>query len=172
MGTKVAAVKQGRETIPVDIGLEREDRKRLAELLEQALANTYVLYAKVQGVHWNVTGPNFFGIHKMTEEQYEDLADSVDELAERIRAIGFLAPTRLQTLLEMSKIEEAGRDLQPHQMLDILAKDHQAVAASLREAVKEADDVDDVFTADMLTARIGKHEKFAWMLRASAAPVA
>lgn len=169
MTAKMAA-KAGRETIPVQIGLEGADRKRLAEMLSQALANTYVLYAKIQGVHWNVSGPNFFGIHKMTQEQYEDLAQSIDELAERIRAIGYLAPTKLQTFLELSQIEEAGRDVKTHDMLEMLAKDHQAVAKSLREAVAEADDVDDVFTADMLTARIGSHEKFAWMLRASASP--
>ncbi len=166
--TAKMAVKAGRESIPVQIGLEGVDRKRLAELLTQALANTYVLYAKIQGVHWNVSGPHFYGIHKMTQEQYEDLAESIDELAERIRAIGFLAPTRLQTFLELSQIEEAGRETKPNDMLEMLAKDHQAVAKSLREAVNEADEVDDVFTADMLTARIGSHEKFAWMLRASA----
>jgi starvation-inducible DNA-binding protein len=159
-----------RETIPVAIGLEREDRKRLAEVLEGALADTYVLYAKVQGVHWNVSGPSFYAIHTMIEEQYEDLADSIDELAERIRAIGYLAPSRLQRLLERSRIEEASRDLKASDMTEVLAKDHQAVAKSLRDAVKEATAIEDVFTADMLTARIGHHEKFAWMLRAAAAP--
>jgi len=169
---KPAVVKPDRESIPVTIGLEQKDRKRLAELLEHALADTYVLYTKVQGVHWNISGPSFYSIHKMTEEQYENLAISIDELAERIRAIGYLAPSRLKQFLEMSSIEEAGRDLKPADMPEVLARDHQAVAKSLREAVKEADEVEDVFTADMLTARIGHHEKFAWMLRAVAAPAA
>jgi len=172
MNKPAAAVKPAHEPIPVSIGLEGKDRKRLAELLEHALADTYVLYTKVQGVHWNVSGPGFYSIHKMTEEQYENLADSIDELAERIRAIGFLAPSRLQRFLELTSIEEAGRDVKPAAMVETLAKDHQAVAKRLREAVKEADEVDDVFTADMLTTRIGHHEKFAWMLRAIAAPAA
>ncbi len=157
------------ESVPVNIGIEGKDRKHLAELLESALANTYVLYAKIQGVHWNVAGPNFYGIHKMTEEQYGDLNQSIDELAERIRAIGYLAPTKLATFLKLSQIKEADELGDARAMLETLAQDHQAVAKILRAAVKEADEVDDVFTADMLTARIGSHEKFAWMLRASAA---
>jgi starvation-inducible DNA-binding protein len=161
-----AAVKPSREAIPVTIGLEREDRKHLAALLEKALSDTYVLYAKIQGVHWNVAGPMFLAVHKMTEEQYEDLATSIDEIAERIRALGYLAPTKLARFIEMSDIDEAGHEPNTHTMIDILARDHQTVAKSLREAVGEADKVDDVFTADMLTARIGKHEHFAWMLRA------
>jgi starvation-inducible DNA-binding protein len=137
-----AAVKPSREAIPV--GIEGADRKHLAELLEKALSDTYVLYAKIQGVHWNVAGPLFLSVHKMTEEQYEDLAESIDHLAQRIRALGYLAPTKLARFLELSD-------------------------KSLREAVSEADNVDDVFTAYMLTARIGRHENFAWMLRALAA---
>jgi starvation-inducible DNA-binding protein len=169
-----AAAKPARESKTVDTGLELPDRKKLAELLEKALANTYVLYAKIQGVHWNVSGPSFFSIHKMTEEQYEDLATSIDELAERIRAIGFLAPTTLARVLEVSEVKEMGHESDAGVMVEALVRDHQKVARILREAVGEADKVDDVFTADMLTARIGSHEKFGWMLRAlvsGAAPV-
>lgn len=163
-----AAVKQSNEAIPVTIGLERADRKRLAELLEKALSDTYVLYAKIQGVHWNVSGPMFLSVHKMTEEQYEDLAESIDKLAERMRALGYLAPTKLARFLELSDIAEADQEPSAHAMVEVLAKDHQTVAKSLREAVREADNVEDVYTADMLTARIGRHENFAWMLRALA----
>lgn len=162
-------VKPAVESVPVNIGIEGKDRKHLAELLEVALANTYVLYAKIQGVHWNVAGPNFYGIHKMTEEQYGDLAESIDELAERIRAIGYMAPTQLKTFLKLSQISEAAELGDARAMLETLAQDHQTVAKNLRAAVKEAEEVEDVFTADMLTSRIGSHEKFAWMLRASAA---
>ncbi len=94
---------------------------------------------------------------------------SIDHLAERIRALGYLAPTKLARFLELSDIEEAGHEPGAHAMVEVLARDHQTVAKSLREAVSEADNVDDVFTADMLTARIGRHENFAWMLRALAA---
>lgn len=161
-----AAAKEPKERIPVAIGIDREDRARLAELLSLALANTYVLYAKIQGFHWNVRGPLFFSIHKMTEEQYEDLGAAVDEIAERIRAIGFLAPHTLAKFLASAEVTESTADPDAAQMLETLIKDHQTVARSLRQAVDEAARVDDVFTADMLTARIGKHEEFAWMLRA------
>lgn len=161
------AVKQSREAIPVKTGLEREDCKGLAELLEKALADTYVLYAKTQGVHWNIIGPQFYGVHKLTQEQYEDMAESIDEIAERIRALGYLAPTKLSHLIQIADVQEV-EDVNSALMVEMLAKDHQRVATSLREAVQAADEVDDVFTADLLTARIGKHEQYAWMLRALA----
>lgn len=159
------AAKEPKERIPVAIGIKREDRVRLAELLSQALADTYVLYVKIQGFHWNVRGPLFYAIHKMTEAQYEDLGASIDEVAERIRAIGFLAPHTLSRFLDLAEVKESSGDPEAPQMLEALIQDHQTVARSLRHAVDEATRVDDVFTADMLTARIGKHEEFAWMLR-------
>lgn len=160
--------KEPKERIPVAIGIDRADRARLAELLSLALSNTYVLYAKIQGFHWNVRGPLFYSIHKMTEEQYEDLGAAIDEVAERIRAIGFLAPNTLKKFLATAEVKEAEGESEASEMLDSLVQDHQTVARSLRHAVDEATRVDDVFTADMLTARIGKHEEFAWMLRALA----
>ena len=98
------AVQEARESVPVAIGLDRKEREKLAELLNQALSDTYVLYTKVQGVHWNVRGPLFYSVHKMTEQQYEDLAESIDEIAERVRALGFYAPTSLGQMLEASRV--------------------------------------------------------------------
>ena len=150
----------------MDIGIDRSDRATLAELLGTALANTYVLYAKVQVFHWNVTGPMFFGVHKSTEEQYEDLAASIDEIAERIRAIGFKSPTTLAHFIRAADVKEESSNPEAAEMIRMLVHDHEAVAKSLRAAVEEADRLEDVFTADLLTARIGKHEQYAWMLRA------
>ncbi len=161
----VAMAKETNEKVPVSIGIERGDRQKLADLLSSALADTYVLYAKIQGFHWNVRGPNFYGIHKMTEEQYEDLHGAIDEVAERIRAVGFLAPTTLSRFVASATVKEGEMTDDAPAMLEILVKDHQTVVKSLRDAVEEAEKVNDVFTADMLTARIGTHEKFAWMLR-------
>lgn len=161
----VSASKSG-EPVKLDIGIERGDRKKLAELLGAALANTYVLYAKVQGFHWNVTGPLFYSVHKSTEEQYEDLASSIDEIAERIRAIGFKAPTTLGRFVRDAEVKEESSNPEASEMIRLLVHDHELVAKSLREAVEEADKLEDVFTADLLTARIGKHEQYAWMLRA------
>jgi len=161
-----ATAQKSSQPAALDIGLERGDRKKLSDLLGRALANTYVLYAKVQGFHWNVTGPMFYGVHKATEEQYEDLAASIDEIAERIRAVGFKSPTTLARFLKDADITEEGRNPEAPEMIRLLVEDHELVAKSLREAVEEADRLDDVFTADLLTARIGKHEQYAWMLRA------
>ncbi len=157
------------QELPVAIGIGRKERAKLSQLLERALANTYVLYAKIQGFHWNASGPMFFALHKMTEEQYEDLAQSVDQLAERIRAIGFRTPTTLAHFVRIADIAETPEDPDATTMAEILAKDHETVAASFRDAVEEADNVRDMFTADLLTGRIGKHEHFAWMLRAQGA---
>lgn len=154
------------QPVSLDIGIDRGDRKTLAELLGTALANTYVLYAKVQGFHWNVTGPLFYSVHKSTEEQYEDLATSIDEIAERIRAIGFKAPTTLGRFVKDADVQEETSNPDASEMIRMLVHDHELVAKSLREAVEEADKLEDVFTADLLTARIGKHEQYAWMLRA------
>jgi starvation-inducible DNA-binding protein len=90
----------------VNTGIEVKDRKKLAASLSRALAETYVLYLKTQGFHWNVVGPLFYGMHKLTEAQYEDLAEAVDALAERIRALGHPAPATFAEFLKLSKIKE------------------------------------------------------------------
>ncbi|MEL7486490.1 MAG: Dps family protein [Pseudomonadota bacterium] len=152
------------EDLPIRAGVERKDRKMLAELMGRALASTYVLYHKTHAFHWNVTGPLFYSVHKLTDEQYNDLAKAIDTMAERIRAIGAVAPTGLSRYLKDSRIEDETDIDDAVAMVMQLAKDHQEVAAQLRDAVKEAEKVDDVYTADLLTARIGAHEEASWML--------
>lgn len=151
----------------VDTGLRRGDREKLAELLNEALASTYVLYAKTHTYHWNVAGPLFYSVHKMTDEQYEDLAQAIDDLAERIRALGFPAKGGLRQFLDTSMLDDC-TDSVPTAgtMVANLARDHQALAVQLRKAVAEAERVDDVYTADLLTSRIGVHEEASWMLEA------
>lgn len=155
--------------LPIETGVERKDRRKLAEMLTQIVASSHVLYGKVRGVHWNVVGPNFYSLHKMTEEQYEDLHTANDDMAERIRAIGFNAPTGLSTMMKNSVITDETELLSTDEMVRELIEDHEKMAKLLRESVKEADSVDDPTTADMLTARIGVHEEAAWMLRATLA---
>jgi starvation-inducible DNA-binding protein len=155
--------------LPVESGIAKQDRKKLASALSDALASTYVLYAKTHNFHWNVAGPLFYAVHKLTDEQYRNLADAVDEIAERIRAIGFPATGGLKSYIERSAIADSGEIPPAKEMVETLAADHQSIAQQLRAAVAEAEDVDDVFTADLLTARIGFHEEAAWMLMAIAA---
>lgn len=147
--------------------IKKVDRAEMAEKLGKALASTYVLYQKTQSVHWNVTGPQFHGIHKLTEGQYEDLAASIDEIAERIRALGAKTPVGLSTYIENSAIEDQVEYGDVKAMLKQLSGDTIAVANQMREFVKTAEEADDVFTADLLTARIGVLEESSWMLSAS-----
>lgn len=147
--------------------LKSDDRVDMAEKLGDVLASTYVLYQKTQSVHWNVTGPMFVSVHKMTEAQYEDLADSVDDLAERIRALGAKTPVGLSTYINASTIDDQTEWGDVDAMLRQLSSDNIAVANQMREAVKTAEKANDVFTADLLTSRIGALEEASWMLSAS-----
>ena len=152
---------------PVETGMDRKDRRELAKMLTQIIGSSHVLYAKVRGVHWNVVGPAFYSLHKMTEEEYEDLNDAIDDMAERIRAIGFSAPTGLKEMLENSVISDQTKLLPANDMVKELVEDHEKMARLIRDGVAAAEDVEDVKTADMLTERIGVHEEAAWMLRAT-----
>jgi starvation-inducible DNA-binding protein len=149
----------------VKTGLQSGDRQELAQAVSKALAETYVLYTKTQAVHWNVVGPLFYALHKLTESQYEDLAEAVDTIAERIRALGYPAPASFGEFLELSDIRESREKLTAEQAVTMLCGDHEIAACTFREATKLADDLDDVVTADLLTQRMAEHEKAAWMLR-------
>ena len=154
------------EEFKTNSGVAREDREALAERLSQALANSYLLYLKTQNAHWNVVGPLFYSVHKLTEAQYEDLAESIDELAERIRAIGFIAPGSFKQFNELSVLQEETDISDTGAMINTLAEDNETCSRLMREAVEEAEKVNDVKTADLLTERIGQHEENTWMLRA------
>lgn len=146
-------------------GLERNDRLDLAEQLGSVLANSYSLYSETQGVHWNIVGPMFYSVHKLTEEQYEDFADSIDEIAERIRALGFKAPAGLKAMTELSDIDSDIDYTNSIKMVEALVEDNETLSRKIRDVVKLAEDHDDVKTADLLTERIGQLEENAWMLR-------
>ncbi len=151
---------------PMDIGVEHRDRKRLADELSVALADSYVLYSLTQHVHWNATGPLFYSLHKMTEEQYTDLANAIDQMAERIRAIGFFSPGGIHQMTAMTRMEKVPHAFSAEDMIRLLINGNQACARTLRTAVARAEECDDVKTADLLTERIGQHEENTWMLRA------
>ena len=150
----------------LNIGVDRDDRKGLAHLLAESLSDTYLLYLKTQSFHWNVVGPMFYGLHNLTEKQYQDLAEAVDDIAERIRAIGFMAPGSFAQFTQMASIKEEVGTPNAHDMIAQLAEGNEICARKLRVAASEADKVDDVKTADLLTERIGQHEENIWMLKA------
>jgi len=152
--------------IHTNSGVSREDRSALAEHLTKAVADSYILYVKTQGFHWNVVGPLFYSLHKLTEAQYEDLAEAIDDIAERIRAVGFTAPGSFTQFREVTSIKEETGSITAEEMIKQLADDNETCSRNLRKAVVAAEEVEDVNTADLLTARIGQHEENTWMLRA------
>ncbi|WP_138511686.1 Dps family protein [Maricaulis alexandrii] len=163
-----SALKARSESIPVESKVDAKKRAEIAAGIGRALASTYVLYHKTHGFHWNVTGPLFYSVHKLTDDQYQDLAEAVDDLAERIRALGEPAPMGLDGYLRDSVVEDVNDFPDVEGMVKQLARDHLAVADQMRDIVARADSAGDVYSADLLTARIGVHEEAAWMLNAIA----
>jgi starvation-inducible DNA-binding protein len=149
----------------IDIGISESDRKEIAAGLSRLLADTYTLYVKTHNFHWNVTGSLFNTLHQMFEQQYTELATAVDEIAERIRALGFPAPGSYAQFGSLTSIKEETGVPSAQDMIAQLAKDQETVARTAREVFPVADEAHDEPTADLLTQRMQIHEKTAWMLR-------
>jgi starvation-inducible DNA-binding protein len=152
----------------VEIGIEEHARKEIVEGLSALLADTYTLYLKTHGYHWNVTGPTFASLHQMFEEQYMELRDAADEIAERIRALGSYAPASYGELSRLSRVPDEEGVPPAAEMARRLAESHQTLVRAARPLVRTADAAGDVATADLVTSRIQIHEKTAWMLRSLA----
>jgi starvation-inducible DNA-binding protein len=135
------------------------------ESLTAVLADSYVLMAKTQACHWNARGSNFHGLHKLTEEQYEELFAAIDEIAERLRAIGGTPPSSLAGMLEHARLKEADVVRDTDSAALMLAEDNEAVSKSARDAAAEADELEDAATHDLLVSRVAAHDKAAWLLR-------
>ena len=136
----------------------------MASNLKGFLADTYVLLAKTQGCHWNARGSNFFGVHTLTEQQYEELFKAVDEIAERVRALGEEAPVSLADMLGLASLDEAKEVHATEQAVRLLAEDNRTMAARAKDLALDADEADDLATHDMLVKRIEVHDKAAWLL--------
>ena len=149
----------------LNIGISAEDRSEIASGLSKLLADSYTLYLKTHNFHWNVKGPLFNTLHLMFEEHYTELATAVDEIAERIRALGVKAPGSYSAYSEMTSIGEATGDESAEDMIRQLVIGQETVARTAREAIAAADAASDEPTADLLTQRMQIHEKNAWMLR-------
>lgn len=149
----------------IQIGIDREQRLAIAEGLSRLLADSYTLYLKTHNFHWNVEGPQFNTLHQMFEVQYTELATAVDEIAERIRALGEKAPGSYARYADLTSIEEGKGDESAEEMTRQLVIGHETVARTAREVFPVADEASDEPTADLLTQRMQIHEKTAWMLR-------
>ena len=152
-------------TPSIDIGIPEAQRNEIAEGLSRLLADTYVLYGKTHGFHWNVTGPMFNTLHLMFMEQYTELWNALDVIAERIRALGVVAPHGGSTLAGLASIKEADQKPAALEMVRELVAGHEAVARTARSVFPVAEAASDEPTADLLTQRLQIHEKTAWMLR-------
>ena len=149
----------------VNIGIVEEHRRKLGEGLSRLLADSYTLYLKTHNYHWNVEGPMFNTLHLMFEGQYTELATAVDEIAERIRALGERAPGSYSRFADLTSIEEGSGDESAEEMIRQLVLGQEAVVRTARSVFPIADEASDEPTADLLTQRLQIHEKNAWMLR-------
>jgi starvation-inducible DNA-binding protein len=143
---------------------DRANRPEIATALSRLLADSYTLYLKTHGFHWNVVGPRFYELHKLFEEQYTELQGSVDTIAERIRALGTKAPGSYAELGKLTALREETGTPSAKEMIRQLLADNRAVARSAEAAVEVAEAGHDVATADLATQRVEIHEKAAWML--------
>jgi starvation-inducible DNA-binding protein len=149
----------------INIGINESTRKDIAAGLSRLLADSYVLFLKTHNYHWNVTGPMFNSLHMMFEQQYTELFTAVDEIAERIRSLGELAPGSFKRFNQLSQIQEEQDTPDADTMIRNLIAGQEAVVKTAREVVKIADAANDEPTLDLLTQRMQVHEKTAWMLR-------
>ncbi|MBW7875110.1 MAG: DNA starvation/stationary phase protection protein [Candidatus Cloacimonetes bacterium] len=149
----------------LQIGINSEDRKAIAQGLSRLLADSYALYIKTHNFHWNVTGPMFMTLHQMFETHYTELALAVDLIAERIRSLGEIAPGSWSNFGKLTVIKEENGVPEATEMVKQLTRDHELVAATARSIFAVVEKASDEATADLLTQRIQLHEKTAWMLR-------
>ena len=152
----------------INMGLANAQREAIADALGKLLADTYALYFKTHAYHWNVTGPRFNDLHAMFEQQYRELWAATDEIAERIRALGAMAPSSYGEMSAGASIRFDQSPPDAETMVKNLVLDHETVVATARSVLGLAEKHGDVATSDLVSPRIGIHEKTAWMLRATA----
>jgi starvation-inducible DNA-binding protein len=151
--------------LPIDIGISEKNRATVTQELSKMLADSYTLYLMTHNFHWNVTGPLFNTLHQMFMTQYTEQWKAIDEIAERIRALGHYAPGTYAEYAKLSSIAEPTTVPDAEEMIRMLVKGNEAVAKTARAAFEQADSANDQPTADLLTQRLDVHEKNAWMLR-------
>lgn len=167
MANVASALKpQAHDEETLNTGLEDDYRADMSEALSEILASTYKLTIKSHIYHWNVVGPLFKPLHELTEEHYGVLFGAADIIAERIRALGHLAPISLGEAANFAPAASQVKNTSAIDMVNDLIDEHESAVRAMREAAAKAGDADDMVTEDMLTARLTFHEKALWMLRA------
>lgn len=150
-----------------NIGITDKNLKASATILNNLLADEYILYTKTRNYHWNVVGENFQELHKFFETQYDALDISIDDIAERVRSLGHFSLGSLKDFLSVARLSEKGDATSAKKMLKSLLDDHETIIQILRKDIVTANDkLNDAGTADFLTGLLEQHEKMAWMIRA------
>jgi starvation-inducible DNA-binding protein len=156
------------DSMRVAIGMDSAARTNVAQALANMLSSSYMLYVKTLNYHWNVTGPNFIGLHELFDVQYSELNAANDALAERIRALGHFTPGTVKEFLTLSHIQDdAALPTSCDAMIKNLLHAHETCSTLAREVLKIADEAEDEVTVDMMVARMTAHDKAAWMLRST-----
>jgi len=154
-------------TIGINTGLDSEAREAVAAGLSKLLADSYAVYLKTHGYHWNVRGPNFASLHSLFMAQYTEMWTAIDDVAERIRALGALAPQGYRTFSNLSGIQDGDAEQDADGMLAELVRDHETLIRTARDILPAAQGAGDEVTVSLISDRLTAHEKHAWMLRAS-----
>jgi len=147
------------------LGIDLNSTKQMSQYLAKVLADTYLLYTKTQNFHWNVIDPRFYSLHKLLEAQYKELAEALDDIAERIRMLNHKTPATLGSFLKLSSLKESYDDLSGDEMLLQLLQDHETVIRNIRTQIEQSTPLKDEGTIDLFIDRLRAHEKMAWMLR-------
>jgi starvation-inducible DNA-binding protein len=149
------------------IGINEEDRKKVAEQLSKLLADEFILYTKTRNAHWNVEGSNFYSMHVFFEGQFNQLDDIMDRIAERIRFIGHYAPATIKLFLELTHLSEVSRSKNDSEgFVSELLADHNSIIESLRGNIDRfSNKYHDSGSSDFITGLMEAHEKMAWMLK-------
>ena len=163
---KKSSRRRGAAGSNIDIGISKQGRAAIAEGLSRLLADTYTLYLTTHNFHWNVTGPMFNSLHEMFMTQYTELWNAVDPIAERIRALGHVAPGSYAEFGKLSSLADAPAEPpKAMKMVRILVEGHEAVARTARSLLPVVEAASDEPTTDILVQRLAVHEQTAWMLR-------
>jgi starvation-inducible DNA-binding protein len=150
----------------VNIGITDKNRQAVAAALNQLLADEHILYNKTRTYHWSVEGPSFMEFHKLYEGQYTQLAEMIDDIAERIRTIGHFAEGRLKEILKLASLDEPAPPTEQTAQITNLGSDHEIIINKLRKLISEFDEkYKDIGSSDFVTGLLKEHEKMAWMLR-------
>jgi starvation-inducible DNA-binding protein len=149
-----------------NIGITDKNKQAIAEILNVLLADEHILYTKTRNYHWNYEGDNFIEMHKFFEGQYDELAEIIDEVAERIRMLGHYPEGRLKDFIRITRLQEQDyTTIQAEQLMNLLA-DHESIVINIRKAVSKLNDTyKDAGTTDFITGLMKQHEKMAWMIR-------